>query len=169
MGEGTKRIIDTISDLGLDKVVVSVDPYGSIKYICREPDGPCRLDYTEEMMHDCCGLMHPYAKSKNVKWRFFPLEDVEYFSVFANGLPLYDLEKRYENRYSMVHFDGPHSVAQILTEVEFFNERTPSGAVYVFDDAIPEFYDHEQVHAVLINTGWELVKQGVKKAMYRKI
>lgn len=167
-GMGTKTIIDAVAELGINKVVISVDPYGSIEYEHRESQF-CRLDYTEEMMVDCLTAMCPYALSKGVKWRFFPLEDTEFFSSFKSGIPLYDLYKKKVNKYSFAHLDGPHGGAALSLEIKWFYERMDKGATIVVDDVTPDFIDFEPIHDLFEQLGWKQIKIGNKKAIYQKI
>lgn len=57
MGMGTKHIIDAICEHRPGSTVIGIDPYGSILYTGREPNGPCRLDYTNEMAKRCMAAM----------------------------------------------------------------------------------------------------------------
>src|SRR5690349_4073265 len=76
-GGGTKHIIDAIAQYCPDKVHIAIDPYGHIEYEHKQGE-PVRLDYTNEMLCDCMGNVFPYAKSKNVHFVFFNLEDMEF-------------------------------------------------------------------------------------------
>lgn len=168
LGLSAKTILDGIRAFCPRKTLVCVDPYGSILYEGREGQ-IARLDYTNEMKATCMGNIWFDIQQSPVSFKYFDLEDTEFFTRFADGVPVYELEKRIEDKYSFVFFDGPHSVAHIIEEMSFFLPRTNIGGVWCFDDVTPDFYDHKVIDEWLIDRGFELVETGVKKALYRKI
>ena len=167
LGLSAKTILDAIRQYCPTKTLVCVDPYGSILYEGREGQ-ICRLDYDNPMKATCMGNIWMDVKESPVSFKYFDLEDTEFFTRFADGVPVYDLEKRIESKYSFVFYDGPHSVAHIREEMAFFLPRTSVGGIWCFDDTTPDFYDHAVIHADLMDMGFELVEQGVKKALYVK-
>lgn len=167
LGMGTKTIIDAIAEYCPHKVAMAIDPYGSIIYEHREGQF-CRLDYTEQMKNTCLGNMYPYATDKKVKFRFWELEDTEFFKRFKDGVPIYDLEKKIVNQYAMAHLDAPHGGEAIIAEIDFFKDRMDSGACIVIDDISPDFVDLEPVEKYLFHWGFELIDKGNKKALYQK-
>lgn len=170
-GLGSKTMMDAIVEHCPGKVHIGIDPYGSILYEMKENVEPCRLDYTNDMYKQCMADLFSYVINKPVEFVHFKMTDQKFFERFQYGVPLYDIEEALVNKYSCVHFDGPHTADAVLNEVEFFNGRTPSGATFVFDDIGEEdfFYTHSLVHQWLLNSGWVEVRKGVKKAIYQKI
>lgn len=168
LGLGTKTIIDAVAEFCPKKVVVSIDPYGSILYEGREGQ-ICRLDYTNPMRNECLGNMFPYSQEKDVQWKFIELTDDDFFKLYKNGVIIYDLERKVCNEYSFVHFDGPHNIKAITSEINFFYKRTNKGGIWAFDDVTPDFYDHDIIENYLFKLGVELIKKGLKKALYRKL
>lgn len=164
-GGGSKYIIDALADQDQKKVHIAIDPYGNIEYADTD-DHITRFDYTNEMRDDCLANIHLYCRQKKVDFLFFCMEDTEFFKRFADGVPVYDQHKRLETAYSFVHFDGPHAVKELTHEIAFFNERTPQGAVFVFDDVAQ--YDHQQIHTYLKTLGWEVFKTTPRKWAYFK-
>jgi len=168
-GLGTKTILDAVRLYCPDKMVIALDCYGSIEYVCREPDGPVRLDYTNQMKADCMVDLWTDVRDNPVSFRFECLTDKAFFKKYKKGVPRYDIETKKEKLYSMVHFDGPHTVNDILMETKFFHKRSIRGACFVYDDITPDFYNHDIIDNWLIQNGYELLKMGVKKALYRKL
>lgn len=169
LGLSAKTILDAIRLYCPTKTLVCVDPYGSIIYEGREGQ-PCRLDYTNEMKAMCMGNIWMDVKESPVSFKYFDLEDTEFFERFSDGVPVYELEKKIVNQYSFVFFDGPHNISHILKEIRFFLPRTPKGAVWCFDDCTPDFYDHDYIEKELFEEcGFELIVKGLKKALYRKL
>jgi hypothetical protein len=168
-GMGTKTILDAVKQYCPEKYVVSVDPYGNIPYTGREPDGETHYDYTDDMMNDCMADMWAYVRDNRMKWKFFNLTDRDFFKSFWEGVPVYEyFGAGKATTYSMIHYDGPHTVLDLKAETAFFNLRTPVGGVWVFDDCTPDFYDHSIIDEWVKDMGFELVKIGNKKAVYRR-
>lgn len=166
-GYGTAVIIEAVAENCPSKVVISVDPYGSILYEGREGQ-ICRLDYDDNMMVRCIPNMYQFAFEHCVTWKFINLTDTDFFELYKNGVPVYDLERVVHQKYSMVHFDGPHSVNDILHEILWFNDRMYSGSTIVIDDITPDFFDIVPINELLTSLGWSILKQGLKKGLYQK-
>lgn len=167
-GMGTKMIIDAAIEHRPNTTVISIDPYGSILYTGREPNPPCRLDYTNDMGKECMFAMSEYVIGKPVFWKPFIMTDTFFFKSFPDGIELYELETVLCNKYAMVHLDGPHTVDAIKAELDFFIPRMDIGATIVFDDVTPDFYDHKQIDAYLTDK-FRIVKTGMKKQIVQKI
>jgi len=165
LGGGTKYIVDAISANCPGKVHIAIDPYGHIEYNNKE-GSICRLDYTNEMRDTCLGNLYPYVASKGVQFLFFNLEDTEFFNRYADGVPVYRLEKTLETKYSFIHFDGPHAVDPLKEELDFFIPRASKGAIFAFDD-ITDYYDHSEIEAILFNAGFVLIEKTFHKGIYR--
>jgi len=169
LGMGTKTIIDACLQHRPGSTVISIDPFGSILYTCREADGPIRLDYTNDMYKRVMLSMSEYVIDKNVNWVMLKMTDNEFFNRFAYSFPIYELEHIIYTKYAMCHLDGVHTVHAISDEVEWFNDRMDSGATIVIDDCTPDFFDIEPINRLFESLNWELYKQGVKKNIYRKL
>ena len=165
LGLGTKTIIDAAMP---GRTVISIDPFGSIPYVGREHVGPVRLDYTNDMYKQVLADMSAYVLDKPVEWIPFKMTDHEFFGKFKYGVELYELEPVRCNKYAMIHLDGPHYYGAIEEEFLFFNDRTDSGATIVVDDVTLDFIDIEPVKNLFDELGWELVKIGNKKGIWRK-
>lgn len=167
-GGGTKHIIDAIAEHCPGKIHIAVDPYGSIPYEHKE-NNFVRLDYTNEMRDECLFNLYQYTKTKKVNFIFFNLSDVDFFARYSDGIPVYDVERRVEEKYSFVFFDGPHAVQAIKREINFFFPRTSKGACYVFDDVSVSdyYYNHEVIDRHLKELGFVLITNTGKKALYQ--
>ncbi len=166
-GLGSKTMMEAIVEFCPGKTHIGIDPYGSILYALKEGVEPCRLDYTNDMYKQCMADLFGYIIGKPVEFVHFKMTDLRYF---VQPIPLYSLDEQMVYTYSCIHFDGPHTASDVLREVKFFHDRTPSGATFVFDDIGVEdfFYTHSIVHDWLLESGWKLVKMGIKKALYAK-
>tara|TARA_R110000772_G_scaffold246111_2_gene359726 strand:+ start:509 stop:1108 length:600 start_codon:yes stop_codon:yes gene_type:complete len=149
------------------KTVVAVDPYGDIAYNATDTITK-RYDYTNAMKHNSMAQIYALAATSGINLIFFNLEDTEFFARFANGVPVYDVEKTINKVYSLVFFDGPHDTTSILTEVEWFASRSVLGAYWVFDDIAT--YDHNTVENRVLELGFTLVETGIhgRKKSYIK-
>jgi hypothetical protein len=96
----------------------------------------------------------------------FCLEDHEFFKRYADGVPVYDEQKIMVNEYAFVFFDGPHTNEAVEEELNFFLDRAPNGAVYVFDDIW--MYDHDKFEKIMFDRGFKLIEKGNIKASYKK-
>jgi len=167
-GMGCKTLMDAVKEYCPDKSVIGVDPYGNIEYFHKENE-KVRLDYTNTMKNEAMQALYAYSESIGVYFNHYTLEDTEFFNSFKNGVPIYKDFKEVINQYSVVHFDAPHAVKEILAEINFFKQRTPKGGCWIFDDIL-DFYPHdEEVEPFIIGLGFELIKKGNKKALYQRI
>lgn len=169
-GGGTKHIIDVVANQQFKRDVVAIDPYGNIDYntVVNSNIGPqvVKMDYTNTMRNECLVNLYDYAEMKKVNFVFINLEDTEFFKRYADGIPIYQEHKRIEDKYSFVHFDGPHFTDDVVKEIEFFNPRMEVGATYVFDDV--SYYDHSVVDKILLESGWKNLQKKPYKWSYIK-
>lgn len=164
-GGGTKHIIDALAAKAPGKVHIAIDPYGHIPYEHKEGQ-PVRLDYTNDMRDECLSNLYPYALQKKINFQFFNLEDTEFFNRYGDGVPVYDMEKRVEDKYSFVHFDGPHAEMPLRLEIGFFEERMNPGGCWVFDDVVG-YYDHDRLEKIIFALGFKLIDKTHHKALYQ--
>lgn len=169
LGLGTKTIIDAVRQHCPHKTVISVDPFGSIPYVGREHVGEIRLDYDNPMKNKCMSNIWAYIVENPVNYRYECLTDYEFFEMYKNGVPKYDLEVSKENWYSMAHLDGPHNYEHVSVEAKWLNERMKKWAVIVLDDVTPDFIDIVPVNKLFDEMGWVLYKEGQKKNIYVKL
>lgn len=169
LGLGTKMIIDACAIYRPSTTVISIDPYGSIKYIGREHMGEIRLDYTNDMGKTCMTNMSAYVMDKPVFWQPWKMTSDRYFKICADGVELYELETTLCNKYAMVHLDGVHTVKAISEEVIWFNVRMDSGATIVVDDVTIDFVDIKPIQKLFTELGWNEIKMGNKKGLWQKI
>lgn len=168
LGMGTKMIIDAVRQYCPNKMVISIDPYGSILYHGREHMEPCRLDYTNDMKIKCLSNIYQYLEQNPVNYQFFNWTDHRFFDYMAYGVPIYEQDEIVLTRYSFVHLDGPHNVKHVVNEILWFNERMDAGATIVIDDITPDFIRIEPVNDAFIQLGWKWVKRGEKKGIWQK-
>ncbi len=139
---------------------LGIDPYGNILYRTADSDPGGKLNYTNNMKQVAVSkLIQGYPE-----FNFVNLEDSEFFKRFADGYPVYDLEKRLLTQYELIHFDGPHDTDSVINEVNFFIERKPKQCVYILDDIYA--FNIDKVGEHLILNGFKEFKKGSRKAVY---
>jgi hypothetical protein len=164
-GGGSRYIFDTLLKTKQQKLHIAIDPYGNIPYAPNDKDVVV-FDYTNAMRNECLLNIYLYCLQTNASFLFFNMEDVEFFARFSDGVPVYEGHKRIETHYSLVHFDGPHSLVAVKAEVDFFHPRSHRGAVFVFDDV--GLYEHSEVDAHLTSLGWVAYRKAARKWAYTK-
>lgn len=164
-GGGTKHIIDALAIYSHLKTHIAIDPYGNIEYEHKEGE-IVRLDYTNEMKCEALGNIYAYAGQKKINFYYYPLEDIEFFNRFADGVPTYDHVKTIQNKYSFIHFDGPHAELPLAHEMRFFSKRIEKGACWCFDD-VTGYYNHDNVEAYVLGIGFDLIEKTKRKALYQ--
>ena len=161
-GMGTKCIIDAYRKYhpNISLIHLGIDPYGNIDYRAADADKGSKLDYTNKMKQDALlAIIKDYPE-----FNFVNLEDLEFFKRFADGYPVYDLEKRLLTQYEVIHFDGPHDTDSVINEVNFFMERKPKQCIYILDDIYS--FNIDKVGEHLIWNGFKEFKKGSRKAVY---
>ena len=129
---------------------IGIDPYGNINYPHYDDNQAYRADYTNQMkLRLLQDLNYP-------NFTLFTLEDTEFFKRFADGIPIYQEEKKILTHYDLVHFDGPHRTTDVINEVIFFTSRAKDNCVFIFDDypkynmsliwdMLKHYYKYEQI------------------------
>lgn len=153
-----------------DRIFIAIDPYGNIPYNWQENHNVI-TDYTNDMKNRALKNVYSFCQLKNLNFNLYCMEDTEFFERFKDGIPVYkNSKKSIENKYALVHFDGPHKVADIITEVDFFMDKMSVGGMFIFDDAYVGYYDHDKVEDHLLKSGlFELVGKETHKASYKRI
>jgi hypothetical protein len=168
-GGGTKAIIDGVFISDKERTVIAIDPYGAIPYEGMEGETAPETIYTNLMQKETLELMYrTMQRLPKLNFIFFPLEDIEFFKRYGDGVPIYNHQKEIVNEYAMAHLDGPHNLATVMIEAEFFNARMKKGAHLVFDD-VEHFYDHNKVEEFLFKNNWQGVHKTKHKASYKKV
>ena len=167
-GLGTKTIIDAVRQFCPNKAVIAIDCYGSIPYTGREHVGKIRLDYDNTMKNDCMANLWAYVRDNPVN--FYPciMTDDVFFGCYNFGFELYDIDVIRCNKYSMVHLDAEHTVADVARQILWFNERMDSGAVICVDDVTIDFFDIKPIQKLFTELGWVEIKMGFKKGLWAK-
>lgn len=163
-GGGTEAIILGTLKSGIKRPHIAIDPYGNIDY--PEGDRVVKHDYTNQMRNESLANVYRFCAENRVDFIFMNLEDKEFFRRFSDGVPFYDDFKSYITKYALVHFDGPHSVGDLIQEVTFFAPRTPYGGFFIFDDV--NMYKHELIDQLVKTYGFSTYKTGTRKIVYIK-
>lgn len=169
-GGSAKIIIDALAEnQDTDRSMFCIDPYGNIDYpqhVDSDTYKQVKLDYDNTMRNRSIPSLYYYAYSKGLNFSFFCMEDTEFFKRFADGVPVYEQVKKIENQYAFVFFDGPHVDYALKTEVEFFIERAPIGAVFVMDDIW--MYNHSAIEDIIFHAGFSCLEKRNVKASYKR-
>ena len=174
-GGSAKWIIDTLSkNKDTDRTFITIDPYGNVEYDHGDGNIGSRKevvgDYTNIMRSETIPYLYHYGLNKLSNFIFYNLEDTEFFERYKDGIPIYSKEKKeIVNQYSLVFFDGPHDYNSVYKEVEFFNERTPLGAVYIFDDVSGSYNHNLLENKILLDFGWTRLDTSERKNSYKKL
>jgi hypothetical protein len=187
-GGSAKIIMDALEQNGdANRSMFCIDPYGNIdlditninasihypnKYelegdpMSLEKSFPTKFDYTNDMRNRIIPSLYYCAYQAGLNFTFFCLEDTEFFKRYADGVPVYNEQKKLENQYAFVFFDGPHTNEAVQCEIDFFIERSPKGATWVFDDIW--MYDHNKFEKIMFDAGFKtLEKQSIKASYYK--
>lgn len=165
---GTRRggssVMIMQGNLGMNKPHISIDPYGNIDYHDRV--GIHKSDYTNHMKTQTMASLYQWAYDNNYNFIFFNLEDTEFFKRFENGVPIYEDNKRIEDKFSLVFVDGPHHTQAVLDAFEYFKDKMAIGGQIVFDNY--DHYNHdEDVEPIILHTlNYELRNTGKDKKVY---
>ena len=186
-GGSAKLIMDSLVENGdNNRPFFCIDPYGNIElevtninmklnYNEDIGDNPMSKDdvsmkrfgwYNNDMRNRIIPSLYYYGYQNGFNFSFFCLEDIEFFSRYYNGVPIYEEEKKLVNDYAFVFFDGPHTNEAVNTELAFFLSRTSKGGVYVFDDIW--MYDHDKFEKQILDRGFEILEKKNIKASYIK-
>jgi hypothetical protein len=189
-GGSAKMIIDALSENGdSNRPMFCIDPYGNIdleitninasihypgKYqvegdpMSKEASFSTKFDYTNDMRNRTIPSLYYYAYQRGLNFTFFCLEDREFFDRYADGVPIYEEQKKLVNEYAFWFLDGPHTNEAVDMECEFFVSRSPIGSVAVMDDVW--MYDHDKIveQKWLFPNGWKILEKGNIKASYQK-
>jgi hypothetical protein len=168
-GGGTKRILDALQTYPAPRTHIAIDPYGEIPYFWKENFVPPESDYTNDMKDRVMISISQYClENPNINFILFPIEDYEFFKRYADGVPIYfNRRKEIINQYSLVHFDGPHTLEITFNETLFFASRASKGAVFVYDD-VENYYNHSIIRSYLLHEGWIPLRSTEFKSSYQK-
>ena len=187
-GGSAKIIIDALAEQGdTNRSMFCIDPYGNIDLeitninanihypnkfelegdpMSLEKSFPIKFDYTNGMRNRVIPSLYYCAYQVGLNFTFFCLEDTEFFLRYADGVPVYNEQKKLENQYAFVFFDGPHTNEAVQSEIDFFIERSPKGATWVFDDIW--MYDHNKFEKIMFDAGFKTLEKRDIKASYYK-
>jgi hypothetical protein len=154
----------------IDRCFIAIDPYGGIKYRHQE-NVYAFTDYTNQMKNRSLKNLYSFCELKDINFNLYCMEDTEFFTRFENGIPTYQKEyKELQNKYALIHFDGPHAVEPIKIEIDFFKYRMSIGGMFVFDDTYVGYYNHDIVESYILESGeYELVGKEEHKASYKRV
>jgi hypothetical protein len=150
-----------------DRKVIGIDPYGDIIYPYDESNKR-RLDYTNLMKYKTLKGLYNVVYEYNKDYQLYNMTDTQFFNRFADGILVYNQIEQLLNYYSLVFFDGPHTVDTVTKEIDFFIPRIQQNGMFVFDN-ITGHYNHQIIEDRLLNNGFILHRTGTVKKSYIKL
>lgn len=163
-GGSMQIIIDAAIATGQDRVFVSVDPYGHIPY--NDGRGITRYDYTNEMKTRALADLYNYAHVRGVNLITFTLEDIYFFALFPKGFPVYEIERRREDRFAFAFLDGPHDVDSLVRQFLYLVDKTEKGAQVVVDNI--DLFDVNELIEYIYPGAWEEVERNSQKICFTR-
>ena len=149
-GLGSVLIMEACQNNDDKRIHVGVDPWGNVEYV--HGDSARRADYTNSMKREALKNVYNWCHMTKQECLLFIMKDTEFFDLFANGIPIHEQESRLVNEYAYIFVDGPHNVAAVQTTTEFFEPRSPIGAIWQFDNT--NVYAHAENHEWIVNHGF---------------
>lgn len=179
MGGGSELIMRATANARVDdpekgyRTHIGIDPWGDLPYILSGRDSGYR--YSDEMRQQALKGLYHVAHELDVDLLVFNMRDTDFFRCFQTGVPFYrNGREQFINQYSLVHFDGPHNVENVIEEMEFFAPRMSHLSWWVFDDVY--LYDHASIESRIFDAGFEPMDNPYSparlnrvKASYRKV
>ena len=94
---------------------VGIDPYGNLSYSHYDKGKTVKedhtADYTNQMKEQLKKDFLDYPQ-----FQLMTLTDKEFMKRYADGIPVYNKEPILCEKYTCVHFDGPHRTEDILKQ-----------------------------------------------------
>ena len=144
---------------------IGIDPYGDIKYRHFDKEH----DFIEHPKTDYTNLMKLRLKKDMIDYPNFHLmemTDCEFMYKYRRGLTIYENKPKLLDKYTVVHFDGPHRTVDVLREVLFFCDRSHVGTTFCFDDY--KLYKMDLIDKVCYEHGFRSIKKGKQRYVIRK-
>ena len=94
------------------------------------------------------------------------MTDCEFMYKYRSGLTISDDKPKLLDKYTVVHFDGPHRTVDVLREVLFFCDRSHVGTTFCFDDY--KLYKKDRIDKVCYEHGFRSIKKGKQRYVIRK-
>lgn len=118
-GHGSKIIMDNVLN---NYMHVGIDPYANLKYQHYDNVPAYTADYTDEMRDTMLTNFREYRNQG--KFRLANMTDKLFMSH----------PNHQDMTFAFVHFDGPHTSRDVMTEAIWFAERSAPHSRFVFDD-----------------------------------
>jgi len=158
-GLGSATIMKACQDNNDKRIHIGIDPWGHIFYHGDARGPGNRADYTNSMKQIALKDLYTWCHKTEQELLIFVMTDEDFFQRFANGVPIYEEERKLVNQYAYVYFDGPHNVNSLQIEIGFFESRSPIGAVWQFDNT--DQYNHTIIHGWLLDHGFKSITDQV--------
>ena len=153
-----------IMNLDRNRIHIGIDPYGELIYRETE-ETESRMDYSLSMQ---ARMTSNLFTTNPEQFIFFPMEDTEFFNRFSDGVPIYRNGKKVIlNNYALVFIDGPHSLADVQREFNFFKDKITVGGIIIFDNIWS--YPHGFLEREILSSGFELLEHVKTKKSYKKV
>lgn len=149
-GLGSISIMEACQANDDKRIHIGIDPWGNIEYDVNGVDR--RIDYTNNMKRLALKNLYDWCFINEQEFIAFAMRDLEFFELFANGVPVHEQESSLVNEYAYVFVDGPHNETTVQVTIDFFESRSPIGAVWQFDNT--NLYPHGSSHERILSHGF---------------
>ena len=161
-GLGSKTMIEEIRNKYQGTYLhVGIDPYGDLSYSHYDYDISDTKDYTNKMREQLRKDFLDYPQ-----FQLMNLTDQEFMKRYADGIPIYNKKSILCEKYTCVHFDGPHRTEDVIKQFVFFAQRVHRGSTFCFDD-YPD-YNMDLIQSIAKVFGFIPIKKGEYKCVMRK-
>ena len=151
-GLGSALIMNTCQANDDKRIHVGIDPWGNIDIVLGERI--VTADYTNGMKREALKKLYEWCYNHGQELYMFAMTDTEFFELFAEGIPVHDNGVSLKmNEYAYVFIDGPHNNAAVQAAIEFFEPKSPVGAVWQFDNC--DAYGHDVAHKWVLEHGFK--------------
>jgi len=127
---GTAEIMmRAIADSGIDRWLITIDPYGSLPYILRDRTVSSEeVAYNEDTYRQAMADLYALANELNVKYVHYRMKSLDWVKLQP---PLFDKGKQVDMKFGLVYLDGAHLAEIVRKEYDYFKDKSKS---IVIDD-----------------------------------
>lgn len=128
---------------------------------------PSQWNFSDELRDQVVPIVHNYATSKGMNFKFFNMTTDEFYDKFNDGIS-YPIDGNIvkKNTYKFILVDRDVTEEYAITATNFFKDKIVSGGIIVYDEST--LYKFDNVHTLLVNNNFSLIESGDFKTVYKK-
>jgi hypothetical protein len=158
-------IIDALLESGQEnRNVISVDPYGHVEYNSGLQYGVTRFDYTNDMKKQTMIDLFGYVQNKPINFIPICLTSDDFFYIYREGIPIYNIETDVINKIAFAFVDGQHDTNSVLNDCSNITERSTVGTRIVIDNIT--FFDLDLVEKFMKIQKFQVEEKGNTKITF---